>query len=95
MYRASTYVLATVVCVATTAMLATSRSAIHSSSTSVNAQLESDGAFRDGLYLGKLAAESGLPMSPEVGRWSTNQDRATFSTGYQRGYNEARARLQP
>jgi hypothetical protein len=94
MYRVSTYVLATVLCVATTAMLATSRSTIHSS-IGVDAHLQGDGAFRDGLYLGRLAAESGFRFNPEVGRWSTDQDRATFSTGYQRGYGEALARLRP
>jgi hypothetical protein len=65
------------------------------SSTSVDARLEGDGAFRDGLYLGRLAAESGLPLNPAVGRWSTDQDRATFSIGYQRGYEKALAQVRP
>jgi hypothetical protein len=30
-----------------------------------------------------------------VGRWSTDQDRATFTAGYRRGYNEALARVEP
>lgn len=49
-------------------------------------QLSTDGAFRDGLYLGRLAAENGLTMHPAVGRWSTAQDRANFVAGYRRGF---------
>jgi hypothetical protein len=62
---------------------------------SVDAQLEAGGAFRDGLYPGRLAAESTQRPRPEVGRWSTNQDRAAFTAGYRRGYNEALARVEP
>ena len=53
------------------------------------AQLAADGAFRDGLYLGRLAAEGGQPMRPSIGRWSTAQDRSMFSAGYRRGYDES------
>jgi len=53
------------------------------------AQLAADGAFRDGLYQGRLAAESGQPMRPSIGRWSTAQDRSMFSAGYRRGYDES------
>lgn len=49
-------------------------------------QLSADGAFRDGLYLGRLAAESGQPIHPAIGRWSAEQDRANFIAGYRRGY---------
>jgi hypothetical protein len=48
-----------------------------------------DGAFRDGLYLGKLAAEGGQPLRPAIGRWSRDQDRDMFTAGYRRGYNES------
>jgi len=47
-----------------------------------------DGAFRDGLYLGKLAAKNGEPARPAIGRWSTEHDRSMFTAGYRRGYNE-------
>jgi hypothetical protein len=56
---------------------------------------ERDGAFRDGLYLGGLAAESNQQPRPEVGGWSTDQDRATITAGYRRGDNEALARGEP
>ena len=50
-----------------------------------------DGAFRDGLFLGKLAAERGAKPHVAVGRWATVEDRASFTAGYQRGYNESLA----
>jgi hypothetical protein len=53
-----------------------------------------DGAFRDGLYLGKLAAEGGQPLRPAIGRWSSAQDRAMFTAGYHRGYNESLTNTQ-
>jgi hypothetical protein len=57
--------------------------------TNSEARLATDGAFRDGLYLGKLAAESGQPAHPAIGRWSTSQDRTTFLAGYSRGYEQS------
>jgi hypothetical protein len=86
--------LAIAVSVGTTAMLEDSRRTIHPS-PSAEARLAADGAFRDGLYLGKLAAESGQVQRPAVGRWSTEQDRVTFILGYQQGYTESLARLEP
>lgn len=47
-----------------------------------------DGAFRDGLFLGKRAAERGAESRIAVGRWATVEERASFTAGYQRGYNE-------
>jgi hypothetical protein len=54
----------------------------------VNMAHITDGAFRDGLYLGQLAAERGAEPHAAIGRWATLQDRASFTTGYQRGYTE-------
>ena len=47
----------------------------------------SDAAFRDGLYLGRLAAECGAEPHVARGRWATLGDRALFSAGYQEGYS--------
>ena len=47
-----------------------------------------DGAYRDGLFLGKFAAERGDTPHIAVARWSTVADRASFTAGYQRGYKE-------
>ncbi len=52
-----------------------------------SAQL-TDGAFRDGVYLGRLAAESGGEHHVAVGRWASAQDRSSFSAGYEQGYSE-------
>jgi hypothetical protein len=90
MKRLSTYVLASVICLGTTAVLAISSRNVKFNA-SVEAALASDGAFRDGLYLGKLAAESGQPPRAAIGRWSTDQDRSAFATGYRHGYNESLA----
>jgi hypothetical protein len=43
-------------------------------------------AFRDGLYLGKFAAEGGNQYRIAVGRWSRTDDRTNFASGYDRGY---------
>jgi len=58
------------------------------SSPSVDAQMAGDAAYRDGLYLGKLARTAKSPMHPPIGRWSTEKDRASFAAGYRQGYNE-------
>ena len=47
-----------------------------------------DGAFRDGLYLGRLAAEGGSEPRVAIGRWATEEDRSSFKAGYHRGYSE-------
>ena len=59
------------------------------SDTNTEALFAADGAFRDGLYLGRLAAESGQQQHPAIGRWSTKQDRSRFAAGYRRGYGES------
>lgn len=56
-----------------------------------NASRNSDGAFRDGLYLGKRAAGRGAESHIAIGRWATAENRASFTAGYQRGYNEVLA----
>lgn len=50
-------------------------------------------AFRDGLYQGKLSAESGRESRPSsgYGRWHYDQDLTSFVAGYQQGYAQARA----
>jgi hypothetical protein len=57
----------------------------------VDAAQETNAAFRDGLYLGKLDAENGRKVKPSIGRWSEAKDRVSFLAGYQRGYEEGRA----
>jgi len=45
------------------------------------------GAFRDGLYLGKLDSELGNARHVAIGRWSRASNRVSFATGYNQAYN--------
>ena len=45
-----------------------------------------DGAYRDGLFLGRFDAKAGRNHSVCVGRWSAASDRASFGSGYEDGY---------
>lgn len=84
--RISTLALALAVCVGTTAMLKLNQKTGGGRQT-MDARLASDGAFRDGLYVGRLAAQQRLPMHSPVGRWSTEKDRWAFEAGYRHGYS--------
>ncbi len=94
MSKLSTYALAIAVSLGTTAMLDNSQRTNRPYETAEQ-RLAADGAFRDGMYVGKLAAEGGRPLRPAIARWSTEQDRAMFTAGYRRGYNETLARIEP
>jgi hypothetical protein len=94
MTKLSACSLAIAVVLGTTAMLANSQRTTHSNAIG-DARLDADGAYRDGLYLGQLAAASGQPLRPAVGRWSTEQDRSSFTIGYRRGYSESSATVKP
>jgi hypothetical protein len=45
-------------------------------------------AYRDGLYVGKLAAQRGEQRLAPVGRWSAQNDREAFLAGYQQSNAE-------
>ena len=91
MTRLFTYALAIAICLGTTVVLSTS-SHNAKQSQGTEAGFAADGAFRDGLYLGNLAAQNGQSLRPAVGRWSRERDRSMFTAGYLRGYNETVAR---
>lgn len=86
MQKLLAYVLA-MGCVGTSAMLvqldATLRQRV-----SVDRQLANDAAFRDGVYLGKLARAANRRTRPPIARWSTEKDRASFAAGYRQGFGE-------
>jgi hypothetical protein len=84
-----TYALALAVCLGTTALLANNGRTAQQQSA--DTQMAADGAFRDGLYTGRLAAESGRAMQPQIGRWSRRADRESFVAGYRRGYGDSMA----
>ena len=81
-----TLALAVAVSMGTTALLANSSRVVQHTA---DVQRNADGAFRDGLYLGRLAAEGGQSLRPQVGRWATERDRTAFLAGYHRGYKAA------
>jgi len=94
MTKVATYALVIAVLMGTTAILGNRKRAINPDA-SADSRLATNGAFQDGMYLGKLAAENGQPPRLAVGRWSTDQDRASFTAGYERGYIESLARAMP
>jgi hypothetical protein len=94
MSNLATYVLVIAVSMGTIAMLANRKRATNPDA-SADSRLASNVAFQDGMYLGKLAAENGQPLRLAVGRWSTDQDRASFTAGYERGYIDSLARAIP
>jgi uncharacterized protein with FMN-binding domain len=49
-------------------------------------------AYRDGAYLGRLAAEHGDAAHISIARWSTASDRELFSAGYENAYAERTAK---
>ena len=90
MQRLLTYVLA-MGCVGTSAMLV-QRDVTIRQKPSADVLLTNDAAFRDGLYLGKLAHAANRQTHPPIGRWSTEKDRASFAAGYRQGFGEEQAR---
>jgi hypothetical protein len=70
------------------AVMLTVRAAHPTKIASVNTSQTMDGAFRDGLYQGKLDAENGRKPHLSISRWNTAQDRASFVAGYQQGYQQ-------
>jgi hypothetical protein len=53
-----------------------------------NNPVQTRAAFRDGLYLGGLAAQRGEEPHISEGRWSNQADRILFTAGYAQGYDE-------
>ena len=86
MQRLLTYVLA-MGCVGTSAMLV-QRDVMVRQKQNTDVRLTNDAAYRDGLYLGKLAHEAKRQVHPPIGRWSTEKDRASFAAGYREGFGE-------
>lgn len=93
MSKLSRFVLALAIAAGANGMLA--NSSFRFTQDSEAARLATDGAFRDGLYLGKLAARNAGPLRPAIGRWSTEQDRSMFTAGYERGYHDVLAGIAP
>lgn len=56
--------------------------------SSRDARLITDAAFRDGLFQAKLDVQNGRKPHFTSGRWGSNADRALYIAGYQQGYRE-------
>lgn len=75
------FVVVTVLCLAVGLVATASRGL----GGSLNVK-RADAAYRDGAYQAKLDVESGRKARLLSGRWSTDQDRASFIAGYQEVY---------
>jgi hypothetical protein len=49
---------------------------------------QADAAFRDGSFQAKVDIERNRKPHFSTGRWSTDQDRASFIAGYEQTYRE-------
>jgi hypothetical protein len=47
---------------------------------------QADAAFRDGVYQARMDVAGGRKAHLASGRWGTDQDRASFITGYERAF---------
>ncbi|HST12125.1 MAG TPA: hypothetical protein VLL05_17250 [Terriglobales bacterium] len=47
---------------------------------------QADAAYRDGAYQAKIDVERGRKAHVSSGRWSTDQDRASFIAGYEESF---------
>jgi hypothetical protein len=92
----ASYAISIALCLGAMATLAIGSHGVKSISSS-EAHLAANAAFQDGAYLGKLAAEGGQEMKTAIaiGRWSSDQDRFMFTTGYRRDYNATLASARP
>jgi len=62
------------------------QAAASSQSRGIDATLSA--AYRDGLYVGKLAAQRGEKRLAPAARWSAQNDRDAFLAGYQQANAE-------
>ncbi len=72
---------------AATAMIQSGRGSNGSQSSSIQSVCATSAPYRDGLYLGKLAAARGGESQISTSRWTTEADRASFKAGFQQGYD--------
>ena len=87
MKKIGLYVLIIVLSVGSAAMVQ-SVMRTRSLNSDSSALMATNGAFRDGLYLGKLAAKNGEEPRIAIGRWVRDEDRSAFQEGYYRGFHQ-------
>lgn len=94
MKRLSMYVFTIIVACTAIGMLATV--ALHRSLVAAgNVTNDTDAAFRDGLFLGRLDAEQDRKPHLMSGRWNTDADRRLFVAAYLQAYREMRGDAAP
>jgi hypothetical protein len=81
MKKQSLFVLASILCVGLGLVAVTS----HGLRGALNVK-QADAAYRDGAYQAKIDVEGGRRAHFSSGRWSTDQDRASFIAGYEENY---------
>ena len=90
MKKVGVYVLIIVLSVGSAAMVQNAMRT-RSLNSDISAPMATNGAFRDGLYLGKLAAKNGEEPRIATGRWAKDEDRSAFREGYYRGFHQTLA----
>jgi hypothetical protein len=90
----SLWTLILVVAAGSTAIMKT-RSNANEGMAEVTSVQTTHGAYRDGLYLGKLAASLGDAPHLCTGRWSKKADQDLFSAGFEQGYAGQIAKALP
>lgn len=59
-----------------------------------SANMASNAAFRDGMFLRHRDAAEQRDRHTAIGRWADSSDRDAFRTGYDEGYDQALARSE-
>ena len=88
MKRLTKYLLTIVTGAATAIFAPAVLHRFHASSGDVSNQ--TNGAFRDGLFVARLDAENGRRPRLMTGRWATDEDRRLFVRAYLQAYREIR-----
>jgi len=86
MKRLSLFACVALLCLGTIAALRTGSRTSYAGARPNVVDQATNGAYRDGLFLGRLAARRGDPGHTSVGRWAREADRPAFAAGYQQGY---------
>ncbi len=88
MKKLSLFTIVIALCLGAAAMIQSGRASDGRQSSSAAVSHATSAPFRDGLYLGRLAAKRGGESHISTGRWATKADRAAFTAGFQQGYQE-------
>jgi hypothetical protein len=88
MKKLSLFTVVIALCLTAAAMIQNGRGSNGWQASKVDASRVTSAPFRDGFYLGKLAAERGGESHISSGRWATEADRAAFTAGFQQGYHD-------